>query len=82
MALLDALMEERLDDRLVHLPPDGAALDDIEKAALLAALRRARWVQKDAAALLRISPRVMTYKVQLHGIVPPDGYGAGWKVRR
>jgi DNA-binding NtrC family response regulator len=56
---------------VVRLPPHGIALKDIEREALLQALQRANWVQKDAAAHLDISPRVMHYKLQTHGITPP-----------
>jgi DNA-binding NtrC family response regulator len=56
---------------VVRLPPHGMALKDIEREALLQALQRTNWVQKAAAAHLDISPRVMHYKLQTHGITPP-----------
>jgi DNA-binding NtrC family response regulator len=43
-------------------------LEELEKQALLEALRRAHWVQKEAAKLLGVSSRVMNYKVHKHGI--------------
>ena len=58
-------------DDLVRLPPDGIALKEIERAALLQAMHRANWVQKDAAIHLDITPRVMNYKLKTHGITPP-----------
>jgi transcriptional regulator with GAF, ATPase, and Fis domain len=55
-------------ERLLNLPPGGATLEDIEKEAILQALRSENWVQKNAGALLGISPRVMTYKIKKYGI--------------
>ena len=53
---------------VVTLPPNGIALEEIERQALLAALERCSWVQQDAAKLLAISPRVMNYKMKTLGI--------------
>jgi DNA-binding NtrC family response regulator len=58
-------------DDIVRLPPHGVALKDLEREALLQALRRTNWVQKDAAAHLDITPRVLHYKLKTHGIIPP-----------
>jgi len=44
-------------------------LEEQEKAMVVEALRKARWVQKDAAKILGISRRVMHYKVRKFGIV-------------
>ena len=57
--------------RIVRLPPHGISLKDIEREALIQALQRTNWVQKDAAAHLDITPRVMHYKLKTHGITPP-----------
>ncbi len=43
-------------------------LDELERRAILEALDRAGWVQKDAAALLGISLRAMNYRVKTLGI--------------
>lgn len=59
------------EDRVVRLPPGGVSLKNIEREALIQALKRSNWVQKDAAAQLDISPRVMHYKLRTHGITPP-----------
>ena len=56
---------------VVKIPPTGIALEDIERQALGEALRMANWVQKDAAELLHISPRVMNYKIKTLGIELP-----------
>jgi Nif-specific regulatory protein len=56
---------------VVKLPPTGIALEEIERQALIEALRMSNWVQKDAAELLHISPRVMNYKIKVLGIELP-----------
>ena len=55
----------------VKIPPTGIALEEIERQALIEALRMSNWVQKDAAELLSISPRVMNYKIKTLGIDMP-----------
>ncbi len=57
----------------VKIPPTGIALEDIERAALIEALKMSNWVQKDAAELLHISPRVMNYKIKTLRIEFPRG---------
>jgi DNA-binding NtrC family response regulator len=57
----------------VKIPPTGIALEDIERAALIEALKMSNWVQKDAAELLSISPRVMNYKIKTLRIEFPRG---------
>ena len=57
----------------VKLPPSGIPLEDIERCALVEALKMSNWVQKDAAELLSISPRVMNYKIKTLGIEFPRG---------
>lgn len=49
----------------------GKVLKDLEKEAVLEALRKADFVQKDAAKLLGISKRVIHYKIQQFGIKHP-----------
>ena len=56
------------------IPQEGVSLEDIEKKAILQALEKCLWVQKDAARLLKISPRTLNYKISKHNI----GYD-GWK---
>jgi len=55
----------------VRIPPTGIALEDIERQAITEALKMANWVQKDAAELLQISPRVMNYKIKTLAIEMP-----------
>src|SRR5215203_2971956 len=56
---------------VVKIPPTGIALEDIERQAITEALKMANWVQKDAAELLQISPRVMNYKIKTLSIELP-----------
>ena len=51
-----------------QLAVDLLNLEALEKAALLEALKRSNWIQKEAAKLLGVSSRVMNYKVHKHGI--------------
>src|SRR5688500_18129012 len=58
---------------VVKIPPTGIPLEEIERVALIEALKMSNWVQKDAAELLAISPRVMNYKIKTLGIDFPRG---------
>ena len=58
---------------MIRIPPTGIALEEIERLALIEALKISNWVQKDAAELLSISPRVMNYKIKTLGIDFPRG---------
>jgi Nif-specific regulatory protein len=58
---------------LVRIPPAGVPLEELERQALVEALKMSNWVQKDAAELLSISPRVMNYKIKTMGIQMPRG---------
>ena len=55
----------------LRLPPNGIDLEELEKQAILEALRINGWVQKDAAKFLGISSRVMNYKVAKYEIKNP-----------
>jgi DNA-binding NtrC family response regulator len=55
----------------LRLPPNGIDLEELEKLAILEALRINGWVQKDAAQFLGISSRVMNYKVAKYEIKNP-----------
>jgi DNA-binding NtrC family response regulator len=56
---------------LVNIPREGISLDEIERQSLVQALKMCNGVQDEAAALLSISPRVMDYKIKMHGIRVP-----------
>ena len=58
---------------IVKIPPTGVPLEDVERYALVEALKMSNWVQKDAAELLSISPRVMNYKIKTLRIEFPRG---------
>ena len=58
---------------VVKIPPTGIPLEDVERSALVEALKMSNWVQKDAAELLSISPRVMNYKIKTLNIEFPRG---------
>ena len=58
---------------VVKIPPTGIALEDIERHALIEALKMSNWVQTDALDLLSINPRVMNYKIKTLGIEFPRG---------
>jgi len=57
----------------VRVPPSGIALDEIERQAIREALKMCNWIQKDAADLLHISPRVINDKIKTLGIEMPKG---------
>ena len=52
---------------IIKIPPTGIPLEEIERLAVVEALKMSNWVQKDAAELLSISPRVMNYKIKSAG---------------
>jgi DNA-binding NtrC family response regulator len=66
---------------VVKIPPTGIPLEEVEKLALIEALKMSNWVQKDAAELLAISPRVMNYKIKTLGIDFPRGRRAALQQR-
>jgi DNA-binding NtrC family response regulator len=56
---------------VVKIPPTGIPLEEIERQAVTEALKMSNWIQKDAADLLGISPRVMNYKIKILNIEIP-----------
>jgi Nif-specific regulatory protein len=68
-----ALGTPRDSSSILKIPPTGIPLEDLERLALIEALKMSNWVQKDAAELLSISPRVMNYKIKVLGIEFPRG---------
>jgi len=63
--------EDNVTSMNLRLPPTGIRLEDLEKQAILEALRINNWIQKDAARFLGISSRVMNYKVAKYEIKYP-----------
>ncbi len=47
-------------------------LEKLEKDAIVKALEVSKWIQKDAAKLLSISPRSLNYKIKYHNITHPS----------
>jgi transcriptional regulator with GAF, ATPase, and Fis domain len=58
------------------IPPTGTPLEEIERIALIEALKMSNWVQNDTTELLAISPRVMNYEIKTLGIDFPRGQRA------
>ena len=54
------------------LPAGGVAMDEIERAVVSEALERHGFVQKEAAAWLRVSRRKLNYMIQKMGITHPS----------
>ena len=48
----------------VSTPDKTVFMDDNEKEMIIQALEKSLWIQKDAARLLGISPRVLNYKIK------------------
>jgi two-component system response regulator AtoC len=48
--------------------PRALNLNTLEKQAILIALQKTNWIQKDAAEILGISPRALNYKISQHNI--------------
>jgi DNA-binding NtrC family response regulator len=66
---------------VVKIPPTGIPLEEVERLALVEALKMSNWVQKDAAELLAISPRVMNYKIKTLRIEFPKSRRAAAQAR-
>ena len=65
-----ALYQKRLSkgSGTFEIPEEGIDLEDVERMLIVQALERTDWVQKNAAKLLGISPRVINYKIRKHDI--------------
>ena len=46
------------------IPEEGIHLEEVERSLIIQALEASGWVQKKAAGLLNISPRVLNYKIK------------------
>lgn len=65
---LDTSAPQQAGGVLFDLPDEGISLEEVERRLIVRALEKSGGVQKRAAALLRISPRVINYKIKKHGI--------------
>ncbi|MDZ7260777.1 MAG: sigma-54 dependent transcriptional regulator [candidate division KSB1 bacterium] len=52
--------------------PETLNLMEVERQTIMKALEMSKWVQKDAAVLLGISPRALNYKIKYHNIRHPN----------
>ena len=52
----------------VHIPDGGISLEEVEQKLIMQALNQANWIQKDAASMLKVTSRVLNYKVKRFGI--------------
>lgn len=52
----------------LELPPDGISLETVQRELVLAALRRTRFVQKEAAELIGVSARKLNYMIARMGL--------------
>ena len=66
IALYDKRPPQKKD--VVDIPEAGVSLEEVERQLISQALERTGWVQKNAARLLGISPRVINYKIRKHKI--------------
>ena len=57
---------------VVRIPAGGISLEELERQAILEALKRCDWVQSAAARLLKISPDRMNARVKKFGITHPS----------
>jgi two-component system NtrC family response regulator len=58
-------------DGVLNLPAEGYPLEDLEKEAVLEALRRNDWNQTRAAAFLRIPRHTLLYRMEKYAIRKP-----------
>ena len=68
-------LPEVASSRAIDSPkPEPQHLIDHEKELIVGALEKSLWIQKDAAALLGITPRTLHYKIKKYGITHPRWY--------
>lgn len=58
--------------RFVKIPKEGLSLSELEEDLIRQALRATNYVQKEAAKLLKMTPRTLNYKIGKYGIVNPN----------
>jgi len=59
------------------MPEEGLSLRDLEKEAVIKALRAARFNQSKAARLLKVPRHVLLYRMKKYGISKDDAGGSG-----
>ena len=63
-----SLTMEASSENPLHSSMDTLNLEDLERGAIARALKNSHGVQKEAAKILGVSPRVLNYKIQTLGI--------------
>jgi two-component system NtrC family response regulator len=53
---------------IVHLPPEGYSLEQLEREVVIEALERNNWNKSAAAAFLKIPRHVLLYRLEKYGI--------------
>ncbi len=75
-ARMEDLPEEILEPQLsvgravLHIPPEGIALPELDKELVVTALERNQWNQTRAAEFLHISRNVLVYRMQKYRLGP------------
>ena len=69
--------ERKETEAVIRIPAAGLQWEEVEKDLIIQALSMRGWVQKEAAALLGLSTRVLNYKIKQFGITHPS-----WKANR
>lgn len=64
--ILNWRREERTD--IVHLPPEGYSLEQLEREVVIEALERNNWNKSAAAAFLKVPRHVLLYRLEKYGI--------------
>ncbi len=64
--------ERALCGGVLNLPDEGYSLEELEKEAVLEALRRNGWNQTRAAAFLRTPRHTLIYRMEKYGIQKPE----------
>lgn len=55
---------------VIHIPPEGISLADLDREVILTALERNQWNQTRAADFLRITRNVLVYRMQKYRLGP------------
>ena len=56
----------------VRLPPEGVALEELEREIVVRALEMNGWNQAQTAKFLRVPRHILLYRLEKYGIRPPD----------
>ncbi len=64
----DSVSQTETKEFNVDIPDEGISLEEVEQQLIIQALNRTDWVQKDAAAMLNLTSRVLNYKIKRFGI--------------